>query len=232
MPLSIGIDSELGAADVIYPIADSPVSLLRDYGESVTSSDSASHMPRCRTTGFHSRRYSVAPTLSTINEPMSPPPAPLLNYQPASIPQISARPPLLLAIIHVLLALVVYNNAVSPTPFVDSASTAAIDQHGQLVLAYHLYSPLCTSLTHPPLTSYLNTALHLLCLCTALGFHMAGWLMLAGSVVAVCDCVRCGRCGSSAVQYAQRLCWCALFGWTALYAWKCRNIKKVEGKSV
>jgi len=136
-----------------------------------------------------------------------------------------------LAVIHLLQAVIAYNNAVSTHPFVDIASSAAIDEHGQLVLAAHLYSPTCAALTHPPLLTYHTAALHLLCLCATFGFHMVGWLLLAGSVLAVCECVRCGRCGGGYVQYGRRLGWCALFGWVALYAWKCRR-KKVEDKIV
>ena len=231
-PLSIGIDTELGAPEAAaYTAIDSPVSLLRDYAESVTSTPSASQPSRPRATGFYHRFASVAPPLSTITEHSSPPLPPLHSYHTRRTSLPTARPPVLLAVIHVLLVLIAYNSAVSHTPFVDTATSATVDQHGQLTLTSHLYSPLCTALTHPPLHTYHTTALLLLCLCAALGFHLVGWLLLAGSVLAVCECVRCGRCVGGSGQYLRRLGWCAVFGWVALYAWKCRR-KKLDDKIV
>ena len=232
MPLSISIDPELGASGGGMAVGESPVSLLRDYAESMSTSSSVSHTVRPRMNGFSSRACSVPSALSTISEhsyPQLPSPH---RGQRASNVSFSARPPILLALIHLLLVAIALSNAVSHAPFVDVASAAFIDEHGQLVLASHLYSPLCTKLTYRPAAALNTTVAHLFCLSAALGFHLLGWLLLAGSVVAVVDCVRRGGCGCGHLQFCQRLSWCVVFGWTALYALRCRTVKKVDDKMV
>ena len=233
MPLSISIDPELGASGAgTALVSESPVSLLRDYAESMSSASSLSHTVRPRMNGFSSRVCSVPPALSTISEhPYPQPPSPH-RVQRASSVSFSARPPILLALIHLLLVAIASSSAVSHRPFVDVASAASIDEHGQLVLASHLYSPLCTKLTYQPAAALHATIAHLVCLSAALGFHLLGWLLLAGSMLAVVDCVRRGGCGCGHLHFCQRLSWCVVFGWTALYALKCRTVKKVDDKMV
>ena len=237
MPLSIGIDSELGSSGAAYTSSttDSPVSLLRDYAESALCSLSASRTSQPRASHTYQRLYAVSPALSLSPITESPPALSPRRYQRTERTNgsvLSARPPLLLAVIHVLLMLIAYNNAISYTPFVDMANTAAIDEHGQLTLASHLYSPLCTALTRPPLLTLHKAVMHLLCLCAAFSLHMVGCLLVLGCVVAVGVCVRCGRCGDGAMQYMRRLGWCALFGWTALYGWRCHKVTKLDDKIV
>ena len=214
MPLSIGIDSELGAQTGCTNV-DSP-------------SACCATMPRALHPPTQSLiRRELVPVASTTASARSLPPSPLsastchlgasqisadctLSAKCAAASAVGCRT-------HAAGSDSVQQRRIAHS-VVDIASTAALDEHGQLILASHLYSPICTALTQPPLNSYHTAIAHLLCLLAALGFHMVGRLLVVGSMVAVCECVRCGRCGGGAVQYGRRLLWSVLFGWVALYA--------------
>ena len=97
-------------------------------------------------------------------------------------------------------------------------NVALLEGDGQLVLATHLHSATCSTLTHPlpfphaSLLRLLAQSLHVVCLSAALALSSAWWLALLNSTLCVAWRLWQGRRGQARSQWLAALSRCAALG--------------------